>query len=164
MNKIGSHKVLDDDQENRKLVYKLPKWAIDGWSHVVHQSKTKKCALPPFSEFVKFLSREPDIACDPGISSKSLKEDDSKKPNNDDGRSKTKFGYLRRALGSSFFTNKENKTAGRTCQLCKRRHNLDKCEEFKKKDIPSRKEYALTSGLCFGCLEPGHLSRMSTKR
>ena len=71
-------KVLNDDQENRKLVSKLPKWAIDSWSCVVHQSKTEKCTFPPFSEFVKFLSREADIACDPVISSQSLKEDDSK--------------------------------------------------------------------------------------
>ena len=42
--------------------------------------------------------------------------------------------------------------------------DLDKCEEFKRKDIPSRKEYASTNGLCFACLEPGHLSRMCTKR
>lgn len=113
---------------------------------------------------MKFLSREADIACDPVISSQSMKEDDNKKPNDDDGRSKHKFGYRRRAFGSSFFTNKGNKTAGRTCRLCKGRHDLDKCEEFKKKDIPFRKEYAATNGLCFGCLEPGHLSRTCTKR
>ena len=113
---------------------------------------------------MKFLTREADIACDPVISSQSLKEDDSKRPNDDDGRIKTKFGYRRRAFGSSFFTNKGNKTAGRTCRLCKGRHDLDKCEEFKKKDIPSRKEYASANGLCFGCLEPGHLSKACTKR
>ena len=140
MNKIGSLKVLNNDQENCKLVSKLPKWAIDRWSCVVHQSKTERGTFPPFSEFVKFLSREVDIVCDPVISSQSLKEDDNKKPNDDDGRSKTKFGYPRRAFGSSLFANKGNKTAGRTCQLCKGRHDLDKCEEFKKKDVPSRKE------------------------
>ena len=164
MNKIGSLKALNDDQENRKLVSKLPKWAIDRWSRVVHQCKTEKGTFPPFSEFVKFLSREADIACDPVISFQSLKEDDSKRPNDDDGHSKTKFGYRRRTFGSSFFTNKGNKTAGRTCRLCKGRHDLDKCEEFKKRDIPSRKEYASANGLCFGCLEPGHLSRTCTKR
>ena len=46
MNKIGSLKVLNDDQENRKLVSKLPKWAIDQWSRVVHQSKTERGTLP----------------------------------------------------------------------------------------------------------------------
>ena len=163
MNKIGSLKVLNDNQENCKLVTKLPKWAIDHWSRVIHQSKTERGTFPPFSEFLKFLSREADIACDPVVSSQSLK-DDNKKPNDNDGQMKTKFGYQRRAFGSSFFANKGNKTSGRTCRLCKGRHDLDKCEEFKKKDVPSRKEYASASGLCFGCLEPGHLSRMCTKR
>ena len=153
MDKIESLKILNNDKENRKLVSKLTKWATDRWSRVVHHSKTEKGTFPPFFEFVKFLSREADIACDPVISFQSLREDDNKKPNDDDGCSKTKFGYRRRAFGSSFFTNKGNKTAGTTCRLCKGCHDLDKCEEFKKKDIPSRKEYASTNGLCFACLE-----------
>ena len=69
--------------------------------------------------------------------SPSMKEDDNKKPNNDDGRSKPKFENRRRVLGPSFFTNKGNKTTGRTCRLCNGSHDLKKCEEFKKKDIPS---------------------------
>ena len=74
---------------------------------------------------MKFLSREADIACDPVISSQSLKENDNQNPNDDDGRSMNKFGYRGRAFGSSFLTNKENKTAGSTCRLCKGRHDLD---------------------------------------
>jgi len=67
MDKIGSLKVLNDDQENPKLASKLPKWAIDCWSRIVHQFKTEKDTFPPFSKFVKFLSREADIVCDPVI-------------------------------------------------------------------------------------------------
>ena len=57
MNKIGTLKVLDD-QDNRELVSKLPKWAIVRWSLVVHQFKTEQGTIPPFSEFVKFSSRD----------------------------------------------------------------------------------------------------------
>ena len=98
---------------------------IDRWSRVVHQFKTGKGTFPKLSEFVKFLSREADIACDPVISPQSLKENDNENPNDDDGRSMNKFGYRKRAFGSSFLTNKGNKTAGSTCRLCKGRHDLD---------------------------------------
>ena len=57
MNKIGTLKVLDD-QDNRELVSKLPKRAIVRWSLVVHQFKTEQGTIPPFSEFVKFPSRD----------------------------------------------------------------------------------------------------------
>ena len=40
--KISSLKVLNDDQENHKLLSKLPKWAVDCWSRIVHQFKTNK--------------------------------------------------------------------------------------------------------------------------
>ena len=87
-----------------------------------------------------------------------MKDDESKRPNDDEGRSK----ILKKSV--CFFTNKESKTAGRTCRFCKGRHDLDKCKEFKKKDMSPRKEYTSTNELCFGCLEPGHLSRVCTKR
>ena len=91
MEKIGSLNVLNDDQENRKLVPKLPKWAIDRWSRIVHQFKMEKGTFPPFSEFVKFLSREANIACNPVVSHQSLREQDSKKPNKEEERGKPKL-------------------------------------------------------------------------
>lgn len=44
-----------------------------------------------------------------------MKEDDNKKLNDDDVRSKYKFGYRRRVFGLSFFINKGNKVVGRIC-------------------------------------------------
>ena len=61
-----------DHQENRKLASKLPKWTADLSSRIVYQFKTERGSLTPFSEFVKFLSREADIACDPVLSSQSI--------------------------------------------------------------------------------------------
>ena len=57
MDKIGSLGVLKDDQENRKMVAKLPKWLIDRWGRMVYQWKEEKANFPPFSKFVKFLVR-----------------------------------------------------------------------------------------------------------
>lgn len=77
----------------RFLLYFPSEQLIVGVIIIVYQFKTEKGTFPPFSKFVKFLSSEADIACNPVISSHSMKEDDNKKPNDDDGRSKHKFGY-----------------------------------------------------------------------
>ena len=151
VNKIGSHEILNDDQENRKLVTKLLKWAIDCWSRVIHQFKTEKGTFLPFfdREFVKFFFPLKLILHAILLFHLSLW-----KTNDDERRSK----ILKKSV--CFFTNKGSKTAG----FCKGRYDLDECKEFKEKDMPSRKEYTSTNEFCFGCLEPGHLSRMCTER
>ncbi|KAL9971682.1 hypothetical protein ACROYT_G017880 [Oculina patagonica] len=45
------------------------------------------------------------------------------------------------------------------CALCNKAHNIDVCYEFVSKPISERKAFASTKGLCFGCLEYGHLSK-----
>ncbi|KAL9971681.1 hypothetical protein ACROYT_G017879 [Oculina patagonica] len=69
MKSNGSLRVLDDDQENRKLASKLPRWASNRWRRAAFNWKEEKGTFPPFSEFVKFVVREADIACDPTLSS-----------------------------------------------------------------------------------------------
>ena len=66
--KIGCLRVLNDNHENRKLVANLLKWIADLWRRIVHHWKTEEVTFPPLSEFVKFLSREAGIACDPACS------------------------------------------------------------------------------------------------
>lgn len=83
MEKIGSLRVLNDDQENRKLVSKLPKWASNRWSRQAFHWKEEKETFPPFSEFVKFVVKEADIACDPVLSSPAPTEEDSSRITND---------------------------------------------------------------------------------
>jgi hypothetical protein len=62
--KVDSLKVLNDDQEIHKMSSKLPKWALTRWGRKVYAWKNEKKRLPPFSEFVKYVVVEADIACD----------------------------------------------------------------------------------------------------
>ena len=79
MERIGSLRVLNDDQENRKLVSKLPRWASNRWSRLAFHWKEENKGFPPFSEFVKFVVKEADIVCDPVLSSTLFSEEDSSK-------------------------------------------------------------------------------------
>ena len=129
---------------NRKLVANLLKWIADLWRRIVHQRKTEEVTFPPLSEFVKFLSREAGIACDPVVSVHSLREDDIKKT---DERDKcNRFTPMpregKRLIGSNFLVAgtknpwnasqqaREQEPATMLCHLCKGRHDLDKCECF----------------------------------
>ena len=76
MEKIGSLRVLNDDHENRKLAYKLPRWASNRWSRFAFHWKEENETFPPFSEF-KFVVKEADTACDPVLSSPLPKKEDN---------------------------------------------------------------------------------------
>ncbi|CAB4034962.1 Hypothetical predicted protein, partial [Paramuricea clavata] len=65
MEKVSSLNVLNDVQENQKMISKLPKWLSNRWARVVYKSREEKNKFPPFSEFVRFLVTETNIACDP---------------------------------------------------------------------------------------------------
>ena len=56
------------------------------------------------------------------------------------------------------------KVIAKSCIFCKKDQDLDFCPEFMKGTISERKEFASTKGLCFGCLQRGHLSKDCKER
>ncbi len=180
MQRISSLKVLDDDQENLKMVSKLPRWAAVRWGRLVYNWREENDSFPPFSEFVKFIVKEADIACDPVNLRKINKEEDNKRPKNLGGGGGTPGGKFpvrhdrnpRNTMATKSEEDdpndanrpkNENPTAS-SCIFCKGSHELDSCEGFCKKDIHERKEYTKSKGLCFGCLKQGHLSKHCKNR
>ncbi|KAK3750705.1 hypothetical protein QZH41_005748 [Actinostola sp. cb2023] len=80
MDGISSLRVLDDDQENRKMAAKLPKWITNRWAREVYQYKEEIGMFPSFKKFVKFLIKESDIANDPVFSAQNQELPLSNKP------------------------------------------------------------------------------------
>lgn len=174
MEKIGSLRVLNDDHENRKLVTKLPKWASNRWSRLAFNWKEENEVFPPFSEFVKFVVKEADIVCDPVLSSPPLNEEDSNRTISERNKDK-KPRFPRRPRDANAFTTSSNEEksgpaetkpplAVKSCFYCKKSHDIDACPEFVKRTINERKEFASAKGLCFGCLQHGHLSKDCKER
>ncbi|XP_078020592.1 uncharacterized protein LOC144459802 [Epinephelus lanceolatus] len=50
--------ILNDCEENQKLVHKLPDWAASRWNCQVTQSLNEKQEFPTFKDFASFLSTE----------------------------------------------------------------------------------------------------------
>ena len=55
--------ILNDCEENQKLVQKLPDWAITCWNRQVTEALNFEEGVPSFKKFVAFVAFEADIAC-----------------------------------------------------------------------------------------------------
>ena len=178
MDKVSCLNVLNDIQENQKMISKLPKWLSTRWVKVVYESREKRQRFPEFSEFVKFIERESNIACDP-INVRIGKNLDDHKQLRDPRRQNP--SYQRYKTGNdkerrNFVTKTkegndqiddegaQRRATDVLCQLCKNQHEIDTCQQFRKMDIKERKAFAASKGLCFSCLEHGHLSKQCRKR
>ncbi len=178
MNRVSGLSVLNDVQENQKMLSKLPKWLTTRWARVVYKSREEKQQFPTFSEFVKFLVTESNIMCDPTNLRSGKSNDENKRarePRKDDPR----FPKYKPGIGTdlrNFATKTEegkqsdgilpnnDQPAQNPCQLCKGSHDLNSCQQFRGMVIKDRKRFAQDKGLCYGCLGYGHVSKQCKKR
>ena len=146
MKHLPSLDILNDCRENRKLLQKLPDWLVQRWSRIATDTEQ----YPSFQTFVKFVSEEADIACNPIT---SLYQTDNK--------------YKKRPMANTLASSTNvqasdvSKYEGHSqCELClKKNHSLHNCAHFKEKQPIERSEFIRKKGLCFGCLTRGHLSK-----
>ncbi len=57
--------ILNDCEENYKLLKKLPEWIVQKWSKIVGEELGMTGDYPSFRRFTEFLQRESKIACNP---------------------------------------------------------------------------------------------------
>ncbi|XP_041364376.1 uncharacterized protein LOC121379790 [Gigantopelta aegis] len=165
MKTVSSFNVLNDDYENQKLLLKLPDWLVYRWGRIVAEWRNKHQAFPPFCEFVFFIVKEADIACDPVTAFFSKKQSKTELEHSN------KFNR-KRTTGTSFSTemmvtketDQNNISVVSWCALCNENHEIDSCKSFLAKSVSERKEFAREKRLCFGCLHVGHRSGDCKKR
>ena len=149
MQTITGLNILNDSQENRKMLSKLPDWLVSRWNRQVAQRKEQKSEFPTFKDFVEFIGKEAKIACDPVTSPQSLKcisTVDVGKPHrmHQDGR-RLHGGHALlsdASENSSPSSSNTSDTKGKsTCVLCKGKHFLDTCRAFLSKSLSDRKQF-----------------------
>ena len=145
----SSLRVLNDDIQNRAMLTKLPDWLVNRWARVVHASLEEHNVYPSFPEFVCFLRREAEIACNPITMLQG-----SNLTGNVGNVTSSHIGH-RHANGKTFNTVLHDKS----CMLCGNNdHSLNVCEEFKSRSLEDRKAFVKENKLCFACLRSGHMS------
>ena len=162
MGKINFLNVLDDPEENRKMLSKLPNYLVNRCGRVVDNrigedvnersddedevgmpQTTGGKNYPSFKEFSRFLKKEARIACNPVISQCFLKRESKKK---EEKKSNYKQSRYRNVDVISFVSQTENfsptleesrmKTRNDVkkliCIFCHEMHEIDVCEKFLK--------------------------------
>lgn len=144
-------KVLNDCNENQKILAKLPDWLISRWNRKVIDILEETETFPSFSQFVKFHTREAKIACNPVTSLHALKPSEDGKP---------KTPRIQSPGARVLATNSDEKNTVTSCVFCEKSgHSLHKCWKFMDKPTAERQKFVQENKLCFGCLRPGHRSK-----
>lgn len=69
---IKGLQVLNDCEENQRMLQKLPDWVTSRWNRHVTKQLQETHEYPSFKEFAKFLAHEADVACNPVTSLKVI--------------------------------------------------------------------------------------------
>ena len=150
-----SLRVLDDDTQNHLMLSKLPDWLKSRWARIVYDASQRQGRYPCFSEFVSFLTRESDIACNPSTMAPSHRA--SMDLRSGEPQEKGAAGSTARTLNTSLANDK--------CLFCdKNNHALDKCFKFRDKQMEEKKEFIVKNHICFGCFKFGHSSKQCKDR
>ncbi|XP_054594125.2 uncharacterized protein [Nothobranchius furzeri] len=142
---IKALEILNDCSENRKILAKLPDWLTARWNRKVMEMEEENGQFPSFSQFVRFLTRESKIACNPITSLQSLKLSDKSKQQN---------------VKVKTLVTRSNEETINICVFCKKHgHTLHTCRKFMQDEVSDRVKFVKAEKLCFGCLNSGHFSK-----
>ncbi|XP_049318702.1 uncharacterized protein LOC125780534 [Astyanax mexicanus] len=149
---IKGLQVLNDCEENQRMLHKIPDWVTSRWNRHVTKCLRQTEEYPSFKEFAEFMAQEAEIACNPVTSFHALKHIDER-PGRD----------TRRPKANAFMTNvkaPENaNTAMKACVCCGESHSIHKCQMFANKSMKDKRSFIFDNSLCFGCLRKGHNSK-----
>ncbi|KAL1250801.1 hypothetical protein QQF64_018597 [Cirrhinus molitorella] len=102
---IKGLQVLNDCEENQKMLQKLPDWLTSRWNrHVTMQLKRLE-EYPTFKDFANFVAQEAEIACNPVTSFHALKLSEEK-PSRE----------VKRSKANAFITNVTHQINQKWCQ------------------------------------------------
>ena len=163
---------LDSPLMIRSVQLKLPVNMQDKWSHIVCKVRRRDGRETAFKDFVAFVESESAVLNDP-IYSRS-------------GGDKLKVNRINTKPGGSTGmppappadTKQEKKTekpaevtdlpqesAPAVCPCCNNQHDLDDCEEFKKKKtVKERKQFLYEVQRCWACYGSGHKAQECVKK
>ncbi|CAI5682991.1 unnamed protein product [Oreochromis niloticus] len=172
---IKELQVLNDCEENQKLLQKLPDWVTSRWNRHVTVQLRQTEEYPSFKQFADFVAQEAEVACNPVTSFHALKHTeerstrDTKRPKANAYITNVKASD-RTTTGYSGVENNSNEadierkahalpSNSVTCICCGESHSIHKCQTFIKMSVENKRKFILDNNLCFGCLRRGHNSK-----
>lgn len=132
--------ILNDCEENHKLLKKLPEWIVRKWSRIIVDELDTTGSYPDFACFTKFVSREARIACNPIASPllMNFKPVDSKIP-------KRAKAFNTNTQTKSLSLEKQETSSSKPkwpCLVCESEaHTITKCPTFTAKSVEDKKAF-----------------------
>ncbi|KAE8629989.1 hypothetical protein XENTR_v10000654 [Xenopus tropicalis] len=174
---IKGLQVLNDCEENQKMLLKLPDWVTSRWNRHVTKQLDQGKEYPSFEEFSSFVNSEARIACNP-VSSLHILKPLEGKPTREIKRAKV-TSFAVDTMTKDHDTNESkpkvidvlNREKARTeshtplqCMFCGENHSIYKCQQMKERSVEEKKRFILDNQLCFGCLRKGHSAKDCKRR
>lgn len=163
---LNTLQVLNDEKENQRMLRVLPDWVTTRWARIAAKYVMTNECYPPFKKFVEFIREEADLACDPITSLQSLKPETQKVSTKVVQSSFATSTKAEKPVSTSNhkFDSTQRSNTGKWCRFCKRdTHKLDDCRTVRSKPYEERIQFIKSQGICFTCLEHGHLSATCSK-
>nr|XP_055051100.1 uncharacterized protein LOC129436861 [Misgurnus anguillicaudatus]XP_055051101.1 uncharacterized protein LOC129436861 [Misgurnus anguillicaudatus] len=159
--------ILNDCEENQKLVQKLPDWIASRWNRQVTVSLMEGKDFPSFKDFAEFMSTEAEIVCNPITSLHALhsRELPSEKVMSKEMRRNKAVVFHTQSSVNNDKTLTAKGQSRATCMLCHDdNHQLCKCPKFMEMSLKDRRVYVKDNKLCYGCMKPGHSAKECRRR
>ncbi|XP_067301419.1 uncharacterized protein [Pseudorasbora parva] len=175
---IKGLQVLNDCEENQRMLAKLPNWVTNRWNRYVTEQLDQDKDYPSFGEFASFVSKEARIACNPVSSLYALKIVEEK-PSREVKRSRVNTLATdakdldvasTMAISSNLVDGKTDESGGLKttwvrstnavkCIFCNECHSIHECQELLERTAEEKRKFVLENKLCFACLRRGHGSK-----
>ena len=168
MKTMKSMKDLDSTQTLLQISAKLPSYSGVKWCRHAHEAQTKTKTIT-FSDFVRFVKEEAELANNRIFSPDALKKERNKtaianqprfgrkirpKSKGIDGASGTSLATRGLPIQSKIASEKSYQP----CPLCEDQYSVVKCSSFLKKSVDQRSDVIHEKGLCYSCFKRGHMS------
>ena len=163
----------------QSIVQKLPNNLQTKRRETVVKGRRKNGKIAGFEDLTKFVEYAAESANDPIYSRDALSNAKSKAGLPSSFTNYNQKLPTSRPKSTSFATNLEAPTqspsshgagysrqdaAASRCSLCHKSHDLEECEDFRKKSVDQRKSFLTVKFLCFGCYGENYLSRSCRKK
>ena len=165
---MKSKKYMDELNSTETLIQdsaKLPSYSGVKWCRHAHDIRAKTKNAITFSDLVKFVKEEAELATDPIFSPNNLKRERNKESNRE-GSGMPFKGRIKRPPSATTLVTSNGGDANQKlprpptrCLMCRGSHGLEECVEYTNRSVQERVAFLKSKGVCFGCLEKGHLSR-----
>ncbi|KAL1252053.1 hypothetical protein QQF64_019849 [Cirrhinus molitorella] len=166
MSHVKGLDVLNDCEENQKLMLKVPDWLAASWNRQVTVALIEGRDFPTFKDFADFVSLEAEIACNPVTSLHALHSSHTfseRKVTREFKGTKANVFSIQTATNSNISVS--NGKPKPLCMWCKYdNHQLPKCLTFREQSLNDKRAYVKENNLCYGCLKPGHNAKECRRR